>query len=180
MSEEIWKEIPEFKGYYQASNQGRIRSMPRKSWNGKTIVDRKTRILRNQNLPDGYQQVGIMMPGERQLRYYVHRLVASAFIPNVNNKPFVNHIDGVKHHNTPDNLEWVTKSENAKHSFATGLQCNKGEQHPSHKVTTADVLKIRERYKNGESTYHIFNSGDYKLSYTNIKDIVSRRLWVHV
>lgn len=55
-------------------------------------------------------------------KYPIHRLVAEIFIPNLDNKPEVNHIDGNKHNNRYDNLEWVTTSENRLHAYKTGLQ----------------------------------------------------------
>ena len=65
----------------------------------------------------GYHE--IMLNGKH---YRVHRLVAEAFIPNPNNLPCVNHIDGNKQNNSIDNLEWCTYSENIIHSFKNGLQ----------------------------------------------------------
>ena len=69
------------------------------------------------NTPTGYIRVTI--GGKTQA---VHRLVAKAFIPNPNNYPEVNHIDGSKGNNTVSNLEWCTRSMNMKHAFATGLK----------------------------------------------------------
>ena len=68
----------------------------------------------------GYVRVKLNY-GDRSKKYMVHRLVAMAFIPNPDNKPEVNHIDGDKHNNNAENLEWVTRSENIRHAFSTGL-----------------------------------------------------------
>jgi DNA-binding XRE family transcriptional regulator len=54
-------------------------------------------------------------------RYILHRVVAEAFIPNPDGKPYVNHINGDTHDNRPENLEWVTPGENVAHAWATGL-----------------------------------------------------------
>lgn len=81
-------------------------------------IHRKNNTIRElkQNLVSGYPVVGI---NKKMVR--VHRLVALAFIPNPENKPYINHIDGVKNHNQKSNLEWVTPSENSIHAIETGL-----------------------------------------------------------
>ena len=75
------------------------------------------------NINFGYVIVGITIYG-RRLNYRVHRLVAEAFIPNPENKPQINHKDGVKTNNHYTNLEWSTASENTKHAFDNGLVVN--------------------------------------------------------
>lgn len=81
--------------------------------------------IRNTLLQQGneyeYKMVGIALGNGVSKRCRVHRLVAQAFIPNPENKPFVNHIDGNRANNNVDNLEWVTASENALHAHKTGL-----------------------------------------------------------
>jgi HNH endonuclease len=72
----------------------------------------------------------------------VHRLVAAAFIPNINNKPFVNHKNGIKTDNRMENLEWVTHDENMKHASAMGLMPI-GFRNKSTKLSDSDVNKIR-------------------------------------
>lgn len=70
---------------------------------------------------DGYLFVCLHINGERKSSR-VHRLVAQAFIENPYNKPFVNHLNGIKTDNTISNLEWVTASENNYHAYKTGLK----------------------------------------------------------
>ena len=67
----------------------------------------------------GYKQVDLYC--EKKERWYVHRLVATLFIDNTNNKEEINHINGVKSDNNVENLEWCTRTENANHMFDTGL-----------------------------------------------------------
>ena len=75
------------------------------------------------NTKNNYLYCGIMYNG-KMITKRVHRLVAEAYIPNIENKPIVNHKNGVKWDNHYTNLEWATVSENTKHSFDNGLQVN--------------------------------------------------------
>lgn len=108
---EEWKIIPGFHGIYRVSNLGNVQS--RRSKNGKRISD-KWRYLKPGN-SGRYQFVGLYNESGRH-QPTVHRLVAENFVPNPENKPQVNHIDGNRKNNSATNLEWVTSSENMIHS----------------------------------------------------------------
>ena len=112
--EEIWKDIQGYEGLYQVSNYGRIRSFKRMKNNKEA---RQFKLTPNST---GYISVGLRKNGKKIL-YQVHRLVAESFIPNPENKPQVNHIDGNKTNNHISNLEWVTASENTQHAYKMGL-----------------------------------------------------------
>lgn len=105
---EIWKNITSYEGLYQVSNFGRVRSV------------RLNKILSPKHNWDGYLRIQLWRDNKNKY-VFIHRLVAEAFIPNADNKPFVNHIDGNKSNDRVDNLEWCTQKENIKHAFATGL-----------------------------------------------------------
>lgn len=104
--DEIWKPIPNYEGYYEASNLGRIRS-----------VYRYKRVLKPMISNTGYERVDLFKNRHRK-QYSVHRLVAITFIDNPDNKPFVNHRDENKINNCADNLEWVTHVENCRYGTA--------------------------------------------------------------
>lgn len=125
--EEIWKPIPLLHGKYEASNKGNIRSLPRQVnmyQNG--IIGKKTingKVLKPQNNGNGYKYVAVSFESKRK-NYYVHRLVADAFLENSESLPQVNHKDGNKENNAVTNLEWCSVKENLIHAFATGLKSN--------------------------------------------------------
>lgn len=78
-------------------------------------------VLKLHKGTSGYMQVNCYKNGKLHKTFLVHRLVASAFIPNPENFPEVNHLDGDKSNNRFTNLKWVTRSENIKHGIDTGL-----------------------------------------------------------
>jgi hypothetical protein len=120
---EEWKDIPEFKGY-QVSNSGQVKSLQRvlmRSNNRPFTISEK--ILKQYKDGSGYLYVCLpnkgFKAGFKNIR--VHRLVANAFIPNIYNKPQVNHKDGNKTNNLSLNLEWCDNSENQIHAYKLGL-----------------------------------------------------------
>ena len=115
---EIWKDIEGYENKYQISNLGNVKSL--ETWTGDKYI-RREKILKNMVYGNGYYYVCLSKNGKVK-KYKVNRLVAQAFIPNPDNKPFTNHIDGDKLNNNVDNLEWCTQSENMKHASMIGLR----------------------------------------------------------
>jgi hypothetical protein len=105
---EDWKEIKGFEDIYEISNFGNVKRV-------KTQM-----LLKPRKHTNNYLRVCLCKDGTRK-DFFIHRLVATAFIDNALNKMDVNHIDGNKTNNNVINLEWATRSENQKHAFATGL-----------------------------------------------------------
>ena len=101
---EVWKDITGFEGLYQVSNKGRIKSLA------------KNKMLKSFICGSGYDEVLLYKNGHRKPKM-IHRMVAEAFVPNESNKREVNHKDGNKFNNDFTNLEWVTPSENIRHSY---------------------------------------------------------------
>ena len=97
--EEIWKEVPGWEGYYEASNLGNIRRM------------KNQRMLKPKTNKGGYLYVGLTRNNKTQW-FFVHRLIASAFLPNPGNLPFINHKSEVKTDNSLANLEWCDTKYN--------------------------------------------------------------------
>lgn len=114
--EEIWKDVSEFKGFYQVSNLGNVKrigdySNQNSSWKSEVIL--KPRLHSS-----GYLRVMLSVNNKHYDRY-IHRLVATEFCKNHNPLKYkeVNHIDGNKTNNNSDNLEWCDRSYNNKHAY---------------------------------------------------------------
>lgn len=128
---EIWKDIKGYIGFYQVSNYGKVRSLTRKiiHKNGKIRIYNGTLIIPH---TVHYPRVHLRRNGE-SIGIMVHHLVCGAFIGLRPINKEVNHIDGVKTNNKLINLEYLTRSENARHAYKIGLQ------KPSHKSKYSDI-----------------------------------------
>jgi len=181
-SGEVWKDIPGWEGWYQASSHGRIRSLPRKvnapnrwgdcirTYPGRIMKQRPTRHY-------GHMTVGLQREGKLK-QALVHRLVCETFHgPCPPDKQHCAHGDGDPTNNRPENLRWATVKENAEDTRRHG-NLRMGEQSNLARLTEADVLAIRERAAAGESCYRI--AKDVGFSTVGIIKIVKRENWKHI
>lgn len=106
---EMWKPIEGYEGIYEVSASGRVRN-----------VKKAGRMMTGSTVTHGYKAVTLHKNGCGKMML-VHRIVAEHFIPNPENKPQVNHINGNKADNRVENLEWATAQENLTHAMRTGL-----------------------------------------------------------
>ena len=81
-----------------------------------TVVNKKTGRILKTYLHHGYPTITLKQSNGKKRNYFIHRLVAEIYIPNIDNKPFVNHIDGNTKNFSKENLEWCTQKENIYHS----------------------------------------------------------------
>lgn len=127
---------------------------------------------------DGYRII-CLIKNKKRTFFYVHRLVAETYLPKIEGKDFVNHKDGNKANNDISNLEWVTKSENCKHSFEIGTQSNKGENHPQAILTEEKVKDIRQKFATGQ--YKRKELAElFGVKKNTIEKIIARKLWKHI
>ena len=109
LPEEIWKPIKGYEGLYEASTWGRIK-------------DVKKNYVSKVDFSSDRHKIIMLTRGFETNSYSIHRLIAETFIPNPENLPVVNHIDGIKCHNNVENLEWVSHKQNNEHALMLGLR----------------------------------------------------------
>lgn len=150
---EIWAPVKGFEHDYEVSSIGRVR--------------RKDGEILNPGIHNrGYRRVNF-----KGKSWFIHRLVAQAFIPNPEEKPQVNHINGVRDDNRAENLEWVTCQENLRHSYdVLGTPGhNLGKRSPRRKLTDEQARDVKyskktysqlcEQYGIDDSTIHAIRHG---------------------
>lgn len=177
--QEIWKPIAGFEGIYDISNLGRVKSLARlRRAKGNAFAPVRERIRVPAIQREGYVCAFLCREG-KSAKFYIHRLVATAFLDNPENLPQVNHIDGNKQNNRIDNLEWTTASQNCRHAIDESLyQSARGETAGNVKLTEENVREIRRLAVIGLMHKEIAEL--FGVGRKNITKIVNRQRWKHV
>ena len=172
---EIWKEITNFKNY-EVSNSGNIRS-----WIDSHGNRREFPLLKKQYKQKiGYLYVHLSKNG-KAFNKLVHRLVAKEFIENIDNKPDINHINGIKTNNSVGNLEWVNQSENQNHAYKIGLQkIQFGEKTSQAKLNVEQIIQIKKLRKETKLTLKQIAEKLSIENYRNLENILSGKSWKHI
>lgn len=139
--------------------------------NGKEL---KPYILKKKGKPT-YKMISI-----NNKKHYVHRVVAELYVPNPDNKPQVNHIDGNKLNNHYTNLEWVTNSENRQHAIENGLMKH-GEDYKHTKLTEKDIKWIRDYYIPKDPQFGgVALAKKFNVGTAQISRIINNKRWKHI
>ncbi len=173
MSEERWKPIPEYGGWYDVSDLGRVRS-----WivHGKCRNEKRDipRILKLALIPNGYLMIALRGNKGKMGTKSVHRLVAVTFLGQPPQGMQVDHRNDCRTDNRLENLRYLTQLENIRR----GSWKRRGEKHVKSILTEKDIGVIRERYAAGESAQLI--AKDFSVAQSTIEGVVQGRSWKHL
>ena len=173
------KQHPRFTDYY-CSLDGEIYSERTNRWGnlpqgGFKLMSQRTRTK------DGYTCLSLRLPNSNKaVGYRGHRFVAEVWIPNPENKPQVNHKNGIQWDNRVENLEWATGSENVRHSLdVLGRKRAVGEKHGSTPFCEDDIHHIRKMYDTKQMTMYAL-AKKYNVDYSSMRAICKRITWRHI
>jgi hypothetical protein len=165
---EEWKPIIGYEGYYEISSFGRVKSLPRVKCKG---IIRKPKIDKF-----GYHRMFLSKNGVSK-DFAVHRLVMAAFVGECPNGQEVRHLDGNPSNNHLSNLTYGTKKENQADRLLHGTS-NRGQRSGLAKLTEEDVLNIRHLFETGIRKTKL--SEMFGVSFRNIDKIVKRETWIEI
>lgn len=176
--EEVWGEVDGYNGIYLVSKTGIVRSIDHYC-EGRVGSGKQTgRVLKQQICYKGYLRVSLNL-NKKTFTTGAHRLVAKAFIPNPENKPQVNHINGIKTDNRVENLEWCTNKENVIHAVKNGLNNpNLCDKHHMSKLSNNDVYVARLLHKNGSTGS--FLAKKYDISQAAMSKILRNETYINI
>lgn len=182
---EIWKPVVGiadgfYDGYYEVSNMGRFKMLPRLLRHSKGLRVSKEKIVTGSN-SHGYRVVSFKKEGFKKV-ISVHVLVARAFVHNSNTEKFnmVNHLNSDRADNRAENLEWCDHSRNAKHAYEAGkLNITKGSSRSTAILNEKKVLAIKLLYKTGNFS-HMDLAELFGVGKTTIQAIMNGTKWKHV
>jgi hypothetical protein len=183
LEKEVWKSMFGYEGYCEVSTMGRIKVLQRYSTdkNGK-VKNIKEKILILGYYSNGYEQFSISIDNKRHTGI-AHRLVAKTFLPNLEEKLEINHINGIKDDNRLCNLEWCTRQENLHHALTKlpkAVHDHKGAKNSNTKLTDVDVLYIREHYTPFINNSKLYEEFSNKISLSSFKQICYGITWKHL
>ena len=142
---------------------------------GKVFNKKRNKELKPQLQQNGYIGINLVENGKRS-KFLLHRLIAEKYISNPENKPCINHINGIKSDNRIENLEWVTYKENCDHRNNILGNHVRGEKSGTSKLKNSDAIEIREKYKTGKTLKEL--AGEYNVSMTTISYINKNKTYL--
>jgi|LGVE01.1.fsa_nt_gb hypothetical protein len=152
---EIWKDVKGYEGLYKISNLGNLLSLVFKN----NKVTKKRKLVKKTFLDKkGYLRT-VITKNKIKKNFFIHRLVAIAFIPNPNNKPHINHKNLIRTDNKVENLEWCTQKENIHHFLQNGIVTNRKKVIITNKKTLKEFVFCS--YKEGSI---FMNKSEYYVS----------------
>lgn len=171
--QETWKPVVGYEGLYEVSNLGRVKSLIRSMYdiNRREVVNhQRVKILSPSMVKSGRYTITLIKNKKAKV-FYVHRLVAMAFLPNPNHYNVVNHLDSDPTNNCVNNLEWCTQKHNMEYAVDHMRMCSK--------LKEEDVIDIRRRHGNGEPNSSIYRSYPQVIPKT-IRNVINERTWQRV
>lgn len=157
------KPIAGFEKYYEITDDGKVFRLG------------SNRPRKPQKTHKGYLKVFLYKPSGAKA-FFVHRLVAKAFLPMRRGRIMINHKDGDKTNNHVNNLEWCSVAENNAHAKAHGLyRPNRGSKHGMSHLSDEDVRELREKKMRVKDL-----AAKFGIHRTTVRRIINRELWTHI